>query len=84
MDHEFSECVVCGVKIAGITLYDFKLDEERTRLTWDFCPNHAILAVGHCLPSGVVMRMREIAGCETFATHDDFYDEVGNAVQPKI
>ena len=79
-------CVECGERVEGCTVHDFKFDEQRTRIEWHFCPNCSVgLAVRllrHALRPDEVKLLWERAGMETFMTHDDFYDEEGNALQP--
>jgi len=71
-------CVLCGHPLLGATIHDFKFDEKRTRIDWPVCPNHLATWVVRRLTPEQVKMLRQIAGCETFATHEDFYDEDGN------
>jgi hypothetical protein len=75
-------CVLCGCGVKGITVHDFKLDKKRTEVDWQLCPNHALLWVLRRLTPEQVLKVRKLAGGDTFATHGDFYDHVGNSVQP--
>lgn len=82
MKREKFECVLCGCEVKGITVHDFKFNASRTEVDWQLCPNHAIIWMMRRLQPDQVKKIRELAGCDTFATHGDFYDEAGNSVQP--
>lgn len=76
-------CVGCGNhEVAGITAHDFRFDADRTEIDWAFCPNCMLAFALRRLAPRVVRRMRQVAGCGTFYTHDDFYDEEGVSIQP--
>lgn len=81
MKKEF-KCVLCGCDIKGITVHDFKFDDERTEVDWQLCPNHAIFWMLRRLSPEQVQKIRELAGGDTFHTHGDFYDKEGNSIQP--
>lgn len=84
VNHKERPCVLCGSPILGATIHDFKFDEKRTNIDWPVCPNHLATWVVRRLTPVEVKMLRQIAGCETFATHEDFYDEDGNSVQPML
>lgn len=75
-------CVLCGTEVLGATFHDFKFDEARTLIDWPVCPNHVVPFATRNLAPCHVLRLREIAGGDTFLTHGDFYDERGNSLQP--
>ena len=75
-------CVLCDAQVRGATFYDFKFNKERTQLSWDMCPNHTIRCAMRMLSNSDVLLLRNLAGGETFITHDDFYDENGESLQP--
>lgn len=84
-DEDVKPCTQCGFdEVAGITVHDFKFNKEHDRIDWPFCPNCAFPYVMRNLNPDTIVRMGEIAGGDTFATHGDFYDEEGYAVQPAI
>lgn len=75
-------CVLCGCEVKGVTVHDFKMDEKRTEVDWQLCPNHALLWMLRRLAPSQVKMVREKAGGDTFHTHGDFYDKDGKSVQP--
>lgn len=79
-------CCICGESLEGITIHDFRFDENRTRIDWQFCPNHSILVglrtIQHALRPDEWAFFMSRAGMTTFMLHDDFYDEDGRALQP--
>lgn len=76
------KCVLCGCGVKGITVHDFKMDKDRTEVSWMLCPNHAIIWMLRRLTPEQVKEIRKLAEGDTFHTHGDFYDEEGRSVQP--
>lgn len=75
-------CVFCGSPTSA-TIHDFKFDEERTRVDYEVCANHLVLLALCHLPKADVQKLRGLVDGEVFYTHGDFYDEDGEALQPK-
>jgi hypothetical protein len=76
------KCFACGAGMRGITVHDFKHNDSNENIDFQFCPNHAIMWALRSLNPETIKKMRAHAGCETHTTHEDFYDENGNALQP--
>jgi len=79
----YDGCIFCDHEHAAATIHDFKFDEARTPFDYAVCANHLCTLVLRCLPPADVLRLRRLAGADVFNVHDDFYDEGGNALQPK-
>lgn len=82
------ECCLCsanGIANSAVaTVHDFKFNEARTDVQWHVCEIHARTFERLNLHPNDVKALTKIAGVrETFMTHSDFYDEDGNAVQPR-
>ena len=77
------KCVFCGSQMIAAKIHDFKHDGPSTRFEYDVCFNHIAPLVKKNLQPADVMKLRKAAGGDVFETHDDFYDEEGNALQPK-
>lgn len=77
------DCCLCdeGGENACATIHDFKFDDDRTEMEWKVCGVHARAFIRHTLKPADVKTLIAVAGCQTFLTHDDFYDEDGNALQ---
>ena len=71
------DCVLCGSLVPGVTIHDFKMNAKRTEVSWMLCPNHAAIWIMHRLTPDQVLRLRKLAGGDTFHTHEDFYNEKG-------
>jgi hypothetical protein len=76
-------CDSCGVNVSVCTVHDFKFDEIRTGIDWHLCPTCSVAWALRNLPAKTILKFREVAGMDTFLTHEDFYDEKGNACQPR-
>lgn len=76
------KCLLCENNVAA-TIHDFRFDEEHTQLDYDVCANHLTMLALLCLEPASVLKLRKLAKGDVFWSHDDFYDEDGNALQPK-
>jgi hypothetical protein len=73
-------CHLCSSVMKGITVHDFMMGKGRSEIDWQLCPNHALVWVMRQLEPSDVLKIRSLAGGDTFHTH--FYDEAGNSLQP--
>ena len=78
------KCVLCGCAVKGITVHDFKFDAQRTDVDWQLCPKDAIGWLLRRLTPYQVLKIRKLAGGETFHTHSDFYNNNGKSLQPVL
>lgn len=78
---EGKPCVLCGSPSCA-TLHDFKFDKKHTDIDWPVCRKHLDSWIKRHLLPEEVLKIRKLAGCDTFDTHDDFYDQEGNSIQP--
>jgi hypothetical protein len=77
-------CLLCDSQKVAALIHDFKFDEERTHVEYSVCLYHCKRLIRKNLKPADVLKMRAHFGIDTFQIHDDFYDEKGNALQPKI
>ncbi len=68
-------CEICNTGYSSILI-----DGETT---YTLCPDHLRSLVNCRLSAKDAKKLIEKHGNETFYLHDDFYDEKGNALQPK-
>jgi hypothetical protein len=76
-------CVFCDRPFPAATIHDFKFDDARTPFDYAVCANHLTLLAMLRLPHADVLKLRLLARGDVFNIHDDFYDEKGNALQPR-
>ena len=78
------KCVLCGCNEKGITVHDFKMGNNPGHgdIDWQLCPNCSHRWIRRHLTPDEVLKVRKLAKGDTFHTHDDFYDESGESLQP--
>lgn len=78
------ECAACGALKNAAMLNDFIVDEpDRRSVKWPACAECLRQTAMLNLTPMKVKNLRAYAEGELFSTHGDFYDEFGNAVQPR-
>jgi hypothetical protein len=76
------ECAACGAPKNAAMFNDFCVDGDHRIVKWPACAECLLQTVRLNLTPMKVKNLRAYAEGELFNTHDDFYDEYGNAVQP--
>ena len=82
--HDKTVCDSCGNGQHACTVHDFKMTPDHTPIEWGLCANCAVYWANLCLPPKTILKFRKMACGETYLTHDDFYDENGYAIQPRM
>jgi hypothetical protein len=78
------ECAACGSLKNAAMVNDFCVDDPKRRtVKWPACAECLREMAMLNLTPQKVKNLRAYAEGELFNTHDDFYDQFGNAVQPR-